>query len=134
MSRLCLDTSAYSNFKRGHGRVTELIDSAEWIGLPAIVVGELWTGFVLGRRREENSLELEEFMAHPVVEELSVDSHVARIYAEIVVTLRSAGTPVPTNDVWIAALAARAGATVLTYDGHFDSISRVGSLVLPTPT
>ena len=134
MSRLCLDTSAYSNFKRGHGRVTELIDSAEWIGLPAIVVGELWTGFVLGRRREENSLELEEFMAHPVVEELSVDSHVARIYAEIVVDLRSPGTMVPTNDVWIAALAARAGATVLTYDDHFDSISRVGSLVLPTPT
>ena len=64
MSRLCLDTSAYSNFKRGHGRVTELIDSAEWIGLPAIVVGELWTGFILGRRREENSLELEEFMAN----------------------------------------------------------------------
>ncbi len=131
MSRLCLDTSAYSNFKRGHGRVTELIDSAEWIGLPAIVVGEC---FILGRRREENSLELEEFMANPVVEELSFDSHIARIYAEIVVDLRSAGTMVPTNDVWIAALAARAGATVLTYDDHFDSISRVGSLVLPTPT
>ena len=134
MSRLCLDTSAYSNFKRGHGRVTEPIDSAEWIGLPAIVVGELWTGFVLGRRREENSLELEELMANPVVEELSVDSHVARIYAEIVVDVRSAGTTIPTNDVWIAALAARAGATVLTYDDHFDSISRVGLLVLPRPT
>ena len=113
--------------------MTELIDSAEWLGLPAIVVGELWTGFVLGRRREENSLELQKFMASPVVEELSVDSHVARIYAEIVVGLRSAGTMVPTNDVWIAALAARAGATVLTCDDHFASISRVGSLVLPTP-
>ena len=134
MSRLCLDTSAYSNFKRGDGRSKELVDGAEWIGLPAIVVGELWTGFVLGRRREENARELEEFMANAVVVELSVDSQVARIYGEIVADLRSAGTPVPTNDIWIAAVAARAGATVLTYDDHFEAISRVGSLVLPTPT
>ena len=134
MSRLCLDTSAYSNFKRGDERSKELLDGAEWIGLPAIVVGELWTGFVLGRRREENARELEEFMANAVVVELSVDSQVARIYGEIVADLRSAGTPVPTNDIWIAAVAARAGATVLTYDDHFEAISRVGSLVLPTPT
>ncbi len=133
MSRLCLDTSAYSNFKRGDERSKELVDGAEWIGLPAIVVGELWTGFVLGRRREENARELEEFMANAVVVELSVDSQVARIYGEIVADLRSAGTPVPTNDIWIAAVAARAGATVLTYDDHFEAISRVGSLVLPTP-
>ena len=133
MSRLCLDTSAYSNFKRGDERSKELVDGAEWIGLPAIVVGELWTGFVLGRRREENARELEEFMANAVVVELSVDSQVARIYGEIVADLRSAGTPVPTNDIWIAAVAARAGATVLTYDNHFEAISRVGSLVLPTP-
>ncbi len=134
MSRLCLDTSAYSNFKRGDERSKELVDGAEWIGLPAIVVGELWTGFVLGRRREENARELEEFLANAVVVELSVDSQVARIYGEIVADLRSAGTPVPTNDIWIAAVAARAGATVLTYDDHFEAISRVGSLVLPTPT
>ncbi len=134
MSRLCLDTSAYSNFKRGDERSKELVDGAEWIGLPAIVVGELWTGFVLGRRREENARELEEFMANAVVVELSVDSQVARIYGEIVADLRSAGTPVPTNDIWIAAVAARAGAPVLTYDDHFEAISRVGSLVLPTPT
>ena len=134
MSRLCLDTSAYSNFKRGDERSKELLDGAEWIGLPAIVVGELWTGFALGRRREENARELEEFMANAVVVELSVDSQVARIYGEIVADLHSAGTPVPTNDIWIAAVAARAGATVLTYDDHFEAISRVGSLVLPTPT
>jgi len=134
MSRLCLDTSAYSNFKRGDERAKELIDGAEWIGLPVIVVGELWTGFVLGRRREENARELEEFIANPVVEELAVGFQAARIYGEIVADLRSAGTPVPTNDIWIAAVAARAGATVLTYDDHFEVISRVGSLVLPTPT
>ena len=134
MSRLCLDTSAYSNFKRGDKRAIELIDAAEWIGLPAIVVGELWTGFVQGRRREENARELQEFIANPVVEQLPVGSQAARIYGEIVGDLRSAGTPVPTNDIWIAAVAARAGATVLTYDDQFEAISRVGSLVLPKLT
>lgn len=134
MTRLCLDTSAYSYFKRGDGRVVELIDRAEWIGLPAIVVGELWTGFGLGRRKDENIRELEAFMDHPVVEELKVDSHVARIYGEIVADLRAAGSPLPTNDIWIAASAAGAGATVLTYDEHFDKIVRVGAIVLPPPS
>lgn len=131
MNRLCLDTSAYSNFKRGDERVVDLVDGAEWVGLPAIVVGELWTGFLLGRHRERNESELLDFLANPVVEELTVDAAVGRIYAEIVVDLRRAGKPVPTNDIWIAALAARSGSTVLTFDDHFTHVSRVGALVLP---
>jgi len=50
MSRLCLDTSAYSHFKLGDRRAVQLIDSAEWVGVPSIVVGELWTGFLFGHR------------------------------------------------------------------------------------
>jgi tRNA(fMet)-specific endonuclease VapC len=46
------------------------------------------------------------------------------------VALRKAGTHIPTNDVWIAALAARDGATVLTYDQHFQLIHRVGAKIL----
>lgn len=132
MSRYCLDTSAYSQFKRGDRRVVERIAQAEWLGVPSIVVGELWTGFLQGRRRERNQEELDDFLSHPAVEELAVDSEVGRIYAEIVLDLRAAGTPLPTNDVWIAAVAVRAGATVISYDVHFDAISRVGSLVLPS--
>lgn len=133
MSRYCLDTSAYSHFKRGDANVVEAIDTAEWIGVPAVVLGELRTGFLLGNRRADNEAELREFLANPVVEELPVDRDVARIYAEIVVALRHAGTPLPTNDIWIAATGAHAGATVLTYDPHFRAIQRVGSVVLPLP-
>ncbi|MBM3792082.1 MAG: type II toxin-antitoxin system VapC family toxin [Acidobacteria bacterium] len=131
MSRYCIDTSAYSHFKLGDSEVVDLIDSAEWIGVPGIVLGELWTGFIQGQRLKANESELREFLANPVVELLTVDRDVARIYGEVVADLRKAGTPIPTNDVWIAAVAARAGATVLTYDIHFRSVSRVGSLVLP---
>ena len=130
MSRYCLDTSAYSHFKRGDVRVVELIDTAEWVGLPSVVIGELWMGFLQGKQATRNAEELDEFLAHSTVEELVVDRAVARIFGEIVVALRGAGTPLPTNDIWIAATAARAGATVLTYDTHFNEIPRVGALVL----
>lgn len=130
MSRYCLDTSAYSRFRAGDARVVGLIDEADAIGLPAIVIGELRFGFKLGRRREENESALRTFIADPSVDVLHVDSEVADHYSDIHIDLRRQGTPIPTNDIWIAATAARAGMTVLAYDDHYDSISRVGSIVL----
>lgn len=131
MTRYVLDTSAYSHFKRGDPRIGELIDAAEWIGMPSVVLGELWVGFLRGRRARENENALRDFLSSPVVEEISVDGHVARIYAEIFVALREMGRPLPVNDIWIAACAAATGASVLTYDEHFRHIHRVGSVVLP---
>jgi len=130
MSRYCLDTSAYSHFQRGDARIATILDRAEWIGVPTMTLGELRTGFLLGNRPDENEAELREFLSNPVVEEISADGEVSRHYAEIVVDLRRAGSPVPTNDIWIAATAARAGAVVVTYDEHFGKIRRVGSLIL----
>lgn len=130
MSRYCLDTSAYSHFRRGDPVVVELIDSAEWIGLPTIVMGELRTGFLLGQRPADNEAELREFLESPVVSELPAEGEVSRHFAEIVVELRRNGTPLPTNDVWIAATAARHGCLILTYDRHFERIARVGSVIL----
>ncbi len=133
MSRYCLDTSAYSHFKRGHPPVVELLDNASWVGVPSIVVGELWVGFLGGDRIERNRKDLAEFLRQPVVEEIPVVSEIGEIYAEIVVALRKAGTPVPSNDIWIAAVAVHVGARVLTYDPHFSAMERAGSLVLPSP-
>lgn len=134
MSRFCLDTSAYSRFRAGDPHVAGLLDRAEWIGVPAVTLGELRTGFLLGSRCERNEEELRDFLSNPVVEEVPVDGEVSRHYAEIVVELRRAGTPIPTNDVWIAATAARVGAPVLTADRHFEAITRVGAVILgPTP-
>jgi tRNA(fMet)-specific endonuclease VapC len=127
---VCLDTSAYSRFRRGDAPVVEIISTARWVGLPSVVLGELRTGFLLGGQAARNEEELRRFLRHPLVEVLDVDDDAARIYAEIMVALRKAGTPIPTNDVWIAALAARDGATVLTYDQHFQLIHRVGAKIL----
>jgi tRNA(fMet)-specific endonuclease VapC len=128
VSAYCLDTSAYSHFRRGHAELIALVDRADWIGVPTVTMGELRTGFLRGGRRERNESELEEFLANPVVEILTVDAEATRHYAEIVADLRHAGTPLPTNDIWIAATAARHGAAVLTCDQHFECIARVGTV------
>ncbi len=130
MSRWCLDTSAYSHFRRGTDEVVDLLDRAEWIAVPAVVLGELRAGFLLGSRSTSNEAELLRFLTHPVVSVLTVDDEVSRHYASMVVDLRRSGTPMPTKDVWIAATAARHGALVLTYDAHFRAIGGVGSRVL----
>ena len=132
MNRVCLDTSAYSHFRRGEPSVVEIIGMAQWIGVPAVVLGELRTGFSLGSHAARNEDELRRFLHHSSVEVLDVDDDAARIYAEIMVALRKVGTPLPTNDIWVAAVAVREGATVLAYDEHFRLIHRVGSTILPS--
>lgn len=130
MTRLCLDTSGYSRFRTGDARAVELLDGATWVGVPAILLGELRSGFLGGDRRAWNEQALAEFLANPAVEVLPVTDEVARHYAEIVVDLRRRGTPIPTNDIWIAATAANAGAPILCDDQHFLRVARVGSIQL----
>ncbi len=131
MNRVCLDTSAYSHFRRGEASVVKIIGTARWIGVPSIVLGELRTGFLMGGHASRNEDDLRRFLCHPMVKILDVDDDASRIYAEIMVALRKTGTPLPTNDVWIAAIAARDSAAVLTYDDHFLLIPRAGSTILP---
>ena len=130
LSRYCLDTSAYSRLKRGDARVADLLDRAEWVGVPCVVLGELHAGFRGRSRQKQNEAELEEFLEEPIVEQLPVDAEVARIFLDIVAELRRRGTPLPSNDIWVAATCARAGATLLSFDGHFRQVSRIGALVL----
>ncbi len=130
MTRLVLDTSAYSHFQRGHGEVIARIDAASWIGVPVVTIGELGSGFRAGNRIDANLSLLERFLGSRVVDVISIDRYVAEVYSEIVNALRRAGTPLPTNDIWIAACAAASGGTVLTFDEHFTRIERAGAIVL----
>ena len=129
-SCICLDTSAYSHFVRGHASASEAIREARRVFVPAIVIGELRLGFRRGQRAVENEKQLRHFLAEPVVEIADVDEAAASHYADIAIELRRAGTPVSMNDIWIAAVAAREGATVLTYDADFAKIRRVASQIL----
>ena len=130
MSRLCLDTSAYTHLKAGNPQVIKLVVTAKSVVVPTIVLGELRAGFAAGQRQEKNESELQSFLDSPVVQISSVDDDVSTHYAEIFLELRTRGTPIPTNDMWIAATAIKEGATIVTFDKHFDAIRRVGTVLL----
>ena len=121
-SRVVLDTSAYSHLRRGHEGVVAALARATVVLVPATVLGELHAGFSVGGRRVENERVLEDFLAEPFVTVVPVTADVARRYGEVHAALRRAGTPIPINDVWIAAAALDAGATVLTFDADFERI------------
>jgi predicted nucleic acid-binding protein len=122
---ICLDTSAYSAFKRGRTAAVEAVASADRIVLPAVVLGELVAGFRAGAREAANREELRRFLASPRVSRAGVDEETAERYAEILLHLRKKGTPIPTNDVWIAAVAMQHGLVLHTTDPHFDSVPQV---------
>ena len=130
MSRYCLDTSGYIEFLRGDTRAVGAIDRASWIGFPTIALGELYTGFSLSGQPEGEAARLRDFLAHPVVERIPADDEVAHEYGQLVAELRTACKPLPANDIWIAASAARTSSVVLTCDSHFTRIARVGCVVL----
>lgn len=117
-----LDTSAYSGFRKGHPAALDLVASAAVITVPVVVIGELEAGFELGRRTAENRLVLTEFLGEPGVEILDATRKTARLYARIFAELRAAGTPIPINDVWIAAASMESGGHLLTFDRDFDRI------------
>jgi tRNA(fMet)-specific endonuclease VapC len=125
VSRIFLDTSAYSAFKRGHPQLRHRIREASQIRFNPVVLGELRVGFLQGTRLRENLAELEQFLASPRVALVAVDEETAERYGVIFDPLRRAGTPIPTNDVWIAASAMQYGSILLTTDPHFRLVSQV---------
>lgn len=123
--RIVLDTSAYSHFRGNHTEVVQRIAAADIVYLPTIVLGELEAAFRQGRRTSDNRSKLDEFLHEDFVAVLPVTSDVARRYGEIFVELRAAGTPIPVNDIWIAATAIDAGAELITFDSDFERIARL---------
>jgi tRNA(fMet)-specific endonuclease VapC len=125
MTRLLLDTSAYSAFMRGHEGVQNLLRRAEEIYVNPIVLGELRAGFGGGRQGRKNEGYLQRFILSPRVTVLSVDAETSERYAFILNALWEAGTPAPTNVIWIAASAMQHGLAVLTTDTHFLKITQI---------
>jgi len=130
VQRLILDTSAYSHFRAGDDRVLDWIAAAETVVLPTIVLGELEAGFTLGKRERENRMLLAEFLEEPFVATLPVTPMVARRYGRLFADLRRAGTPIPINDIWIAATTLDCGGHLLTFDGDFKMIASLDCTVL----
>lgn len=110
--------------------MVRFVEQAAEICLPVTVLGELDAAFRWGSRRKDNEARLREFLSAPFVRVLEVTSDVARRYGQIMASLRQKGSPIPTNDIWIAATAFDAGAHLVTFDKDFEAIDGFDGSVL----
>jgi predicted nucleic acid-binding protein len=120
--KLALDTNAYRALSEGGPRLAEDMRRAETIGLPIIVVGELWFGFMNGSKLRENTETLERFLATPRVQILQLGEQTTRVFGEIATLLRQAGIAIQQNDIWIAALCKQHGFALATRDQGFQHV------------
>ena len=104
---------------RGDTEIVGVLRKIDRIGFSAVSVGELFSGFKGGSREFKNREELEMFLDSPRVVVHAIDVETADFYATILDNLRAAGTPVPTNDIWIAAVTFQHGYQLFSRDQHF---------------
>lgn len=128
MNRLLIDTNIYSNAFRGEKKAVAFLQKANEIGISSISLGELLSGFKGGNKEQQNREELEEFLDSPRVTVYSVDESTADFYAEILDGLRKIGKSIPTNDIWIAAIAFQYGFRLYSEDEHFISVAGLSLL------
>ncbi len=123
--KVMMDTSAYTAFLRGSPEVKEAVQQADEIVFNPVVLGELMAGFLMGRNERKNRAILKDFLGSPRVIVAEIDEETSERYAVIVQSLRMKGTPIPTNDLWIAASAMQHGLRVLTTDKHYLKVPQI---------
>ena len=122
MKKVLIDTNIYSLAMRGEANVVSALRKIDQIGFSAISIGELLSGFKGGHRETENREELNIFMDSPRVTVHSIDEGTAEFYASVLTNLKAVGTPIPTNDIWISAVAFQHGYKIFSNDKHFNLI------------
>jgi tRNA(fMet)-specific endonuclease VapC len=128
--KIILDTSAYVGFKRNSVEIVETIVQADRILFSPIVLGELFFGFRNGARFKENMEALKRFLDHEAVELVQIGKITSDRYSRIALQLKQQETPIPTNDIWIAAQTMELGAELITSDEYFEKINGLVCTIL----
>jgi tRNA(fMet)-specific endonuclease VapC len=122
---VALDTNRYVDLCKGVVETIALLEQADAIMLPFVVLGELRAGFAHGRRQAENERTLRRFLMKEDVRVLFADDQTTHHYASVFRQLRRQGTPIPTNDMWLAALVLQHNLVLHGRDKHFDHLPQV---------
>lgn len=128
-----LDTSAVSAFFQGHEAIGRYVGLADELCLNPVVIGELLAGFMLGKREKKNRETLDGFLSSPRLRFIDLDLETSERYATILTYLRQSGSPIPTNDLWIAASAMQHGLKLLTTDRHYLKVPQIISILCEVP-
>jgi tRNA(fMet)-specific endonuclease VapC len=123
--RLAIDTNRYADLCRGEPTIAALVARAAAVFLPFVVVAELRAGFGAGARARGNERTLQRFLAKPGVDILLPSETTTHHYANLFGQLRAQGTPIPTNDLWIAALVLEHSLTLCSRDRHFAHLPQL---------
>jgi tRNA(fMet)-specific endonuclease VapC len=115
-----LDTNILIALLAGEAAVLEQLNTATAVYIPSIALGELYYGAQKSARASDNIFRIDELGAAAAV--LGCDAETAARYGEIKAALRTRGTPIPENDIWIAAIAVQHELEVVTRDTHFDLV------------
>jgi tRNA(fMet)-specific endonuclease VapC len=123
--RLALDTNRYVDFCSGIDMAVQAVRRASQVVLPFIVLGELRAGFRGSANSRRNERVLSSFIQSNRVAVLFADEGTTHAYAALFAQLRRAGTPIPSNDLWIAALVLQHDLVLFTGDKHFDCVPQI---------
>ncbi len=126
--RLALDVNRYSDFCRGDEQAVDVVRRAGELYFPFVVIAELRVGFRLGTQGARNEQVLGSFLRENDVDVLYPDESTTHTYASLFTQLRAAGTPMPTNDLWIAAIVLQHGLTLYSRDRHFAYLPQLSRL------
>ena len=126
--RLALDTNRYTDFCRGDAEAVERLESAETVFIPFVVLGELRAGFAVGRHGAKNEGVLRRFLMKEGVRTLFPDDQTTHHYAAVYRQLREQGSPIPSNEMWIAALVLQHNLALFARDRHFDHLPQLTRL------
>lgn len=129
--RVALDTNRLIDLFRGDATLAELLETCEEVWIPLFVLAEIKAGLYGGAQQHRNETLLRRLLAKATVAVLLPSRETAEHYARLFVQLKRAGTPVPDNDLWIAALALQHDLTLITRDQHFQYIPQLLRLGMP---
>lgn len=117
---MILDTNGLSAAAEGTLSLEAVLRESAVVAIPVIVLGE----YRFGIRQSRNQKQYEDWLAEslPLYRLLAVEEETAERYAAIRSELKEAGTPIPTNDVWIAALCRQHSFPLVSRDRHFDLV------------
>lgn len=123
MMPLLLDTNVLIKFLRGDNKIAKVVSTYEQILVPTVVIGEYKAGVAGETAAGHQQLSaLEMFLDSTAVKIVGVTEDVANAYARVFRVLKANGTPIPQNDLWIAACAITKGAVVYSLDTHFSNV------------
>jgi tRNA(fMet)-specific endonuclease VapC len=123
--RAALDTNRLTDLFKGDAALAESLETCDEVWIPLIVLAEIMAGFYGGAQQQRNQVLLRKLLSKDTFRILLPARETAEQYARLFVQLKRAGTPIPDNDLWIAALALQHDLTLITRDSHFQHIPQL---------